>query len=138
MFMVGNHTSVVNPLHFPETLCNVIMRTNHKAGLLSSTGEQCLYFFAREKKKGIQLNWMINVGLRDVKSNSDALAFKWPFYILTLFFHGVSSHATAPAKLFGFALPTQFTLYPRMILSDASGFMCRVQKLRYIFFFYQF
>lgn len=31
MFMVGNHTSVVDPLHFPERLCNVIMKTNYKA-----------------------------------------------------------------------------------------------------------
>lgn len=43
---------------------------------------------------------MINVGLRDVKSNSDALAFKLPFYSLAWSFHGVFSHATATAKLY--------------------------------------
>lgn len=57
MCMVGSHTSVVNPLHFPETLCNVIMRSNYKTGLPStsprSVGERCVCIFCWRKKNSM-------------------------------------------------------------------------------------
>lgn len=59
---------------------------------------------------------------RDVKevTHTVPLAFKWPFYIPTLFFHRVPSHLTATATLFCFALPTRFTVHS-LSFADSKG-----------------
>lgn len=66
-----------------------------------------MFVFSAGEKKDIGINRMVNVRLRDVKSHSDALAFKWPFYILTLFFQGVNSYSYS----IGFLLCSTYTVH---------------------------
>lgn len=74
-----------------------------------------MFVFSAGKKKDIGINRMVNVRPRDVKSHSDALAFKWPFYILTLFFQGVNSYSYS----IGFLLCSTYTVHS-IVLSPAA------------------
>lgn len=80
--MVGNHTSVVNPVHFPETLCNVIMRTNYKAGLPSTSPLESRAFVFSAGGKKRQINGMAREKKRCEGGHTEIL---WPLNGLFIF-----------------------------------------------------
>lgn len=82
MFSVGNPTSVVNPLHVPEILCNAIMRANYKVGLLFPTVEYyvCFFFFAG-KTHGAKTYGKCHCHVSDVKSYKMLWTFFFQFML---------------------------------------------------------
>lgn len=100
--MLGNHTSVVNLLHFPETLCKVVMRTNYEAFDITEVRRRavCLYFLLEKKKTR---------GKRD----GDVKEVKQSSFGLSNFSRGLWSsndYSKSFAALL-FLHGTQFTLY---------------------------
>lgn len=74
MLEVGNQTSVVDPLFFPERLCNIIMRTDHLAG---SPSEYKWFIAAEGKGRGT------NRGVSQIvsrMSHRGLLTFKEAFF----------------------------------------------------------